>query len=439
MSARLSVAPAPLDAAPATPHLTDLHGIVARAGIVSGVDERALSELLPQLAEPTFEAHDLLIAQGSPPEDGYPGWVELAFDTGLTAGTIASDGHMDFFDRGLLKSVEQGGVVAHLHEPGAGRAGFTVEGQPLSARGGPPSKLQLGSGLFVDEQGDVRAKSAGVVLHRGGELLDVVTQHVHNGSVDLHSGHLDMQGSLTVKGDVERLLHASATGDLEVLGSVSAGSVRAGGNVCVSGSVRGGDDGKIIAEADVVIRACESASVTARGTLRVRESVNSELSARHVVVSGRLRGGKATAELSVQVKEAGTPSGASTELCAGEPVELPDLDHVQRAVTMQKLRRMAERGGVRDAFGNRGDARGKGGKVGRLAAALSGEALAHKAELAGRRHELCKLAFLEVAIAHPGVELRIGSARVVVEQRVVGLRYALNPETGQLTVGRIAT
>ena len=86
---------------------------------------------------------------------------------------------------------------------------------------------------------------------------------------------------------------------------------------------------------------------------------------------------------------------------------------------MQKLRRMAERGGVRDAFGSRGDARGKGGKLGRVGAALSSAELERRAALAARRHELAPLAFLEVGVAHPGVELCIGSARVLIDQRVV--------------------
>jgi len=75
------------------------------------------------------------------------------------------------------------------------------------------------------------ARHGGVVLYKPEQSLDVVAQHIHQGAVDLRTGHLDMQGSLTVKGDVERLLQARATGDLEVLGSVSGGSLRAGGSI----------------------------------------------------------------------------------------------------------------------------------------------------------------------------------------------------------------
>jgi hypothetical protein len=348
--------------------------------------------------------------------------VEPAFDTGPTAGTVGADGHMDFFERGLLKVVTTGQVLARILAVEVG-AGLTRE-------------LRLGAGVVMDDGGEVTARHGGVVLYKPGEALDVVADHVHQGAVDLRTGHLDMQGSLTVKGDVERLLQARASGDLEVLGSVSGGSLRAGGSIRVSANVRGGDGARVIAEHDVTLKSCENAEVAAGGTLRVQEAVNSQLHGQHVVVARRMRGGACVAERSLVVKEAGTPSGIATLLQAGEPLELPDLAEVQRAVVLQKLRRMAERGGVRDAFGSRGEARGKGGKLGRLNAALSAEQLAARAEHAQHRTQLERAAIVEVGIVHPGVEVRIGPAHVTFDQVVRGLRYALDPETAQLRAAR---
>jgi hypothetical protein len=226
-------------------------------------------------------------------------------------------------------------------------------------------------------------------------------------------------------------LQVRASGDLEVLGSVSGGSLSAGGSLRVSGSVRGGDDSRVVAAHDATIKSCENAQIAAGGTLCVQEAVGSELRAAEVVVTGRLRGGSAAAERRLSVKEAGTPSGIATELRAGEPVALPDLSEVQRAVMMQKLRRMAERGGVRDAFGARAG-RAKGGKLGRLNAALSAEELRERAQHAEQRAALERSAVIELGLGHAGVALCIGRAQLLLEQDQRGLRYALDPETGQL-------
>jgi hypothetical protein len=314
----------------------------------------------------------------------------------------------------------------------------SADGQILPALLGPPVALKLGAGIALAAEGALLAQHDGVVLYKAGESLDVVAQHVHEGGVDLHTGHLDMQGSLVVKGDVERLLQVRASGDVEVLGAVSGGSLRAAGSLRVSGNVRGGDGARVIAEHDVTIKSCESADITSGAVLRVQEAVNSQLQGRRVVVTGRLRGGGASAEHALSVKEAGTPAGTATLLRAGEPLRLPDMADVQRAVVMQKLRRMAERGGVREALGARGGARAKGGKLGRLDAAWSADELKERGALAELRAQLERTAFVELGLSHPGVELRIGSARLVLTQAERGLRYALDQETGQLKAERIA-
>ena len=417
--------------------LAELRAALASAGVVAGVDEALLHELAGRLKDPAFQQAETRIAIGTPVTHGRAGYVEVAFEEGLAPGRLSADGHMNFFERGLLKSVTDQQLVATVHPPDAGQAGSSVDGQALLARTGVAAKLKLGAGVSVDSAGAVRAVRDGVVLYKPGESLDVVTEHVHQGVVDLHTGHLDMQGSLVVRGDVERLLQVRASGDVEVLGSVGGGSLRAGGSIRVSGNVRGGDDARVIADHDVTIKSCETAEVTAGAVLRVQEAVNSQLRGRQIVVTGRLRGGGATAEQRLSVKEAGTAAGSATLLRAGEPLELPDLAEVQRAVVMQKLRRMAERGGVREAPSPRGDSRGKGGKLGRLDAAWSALELQERAAYAERRTALERSAVVELGLGHPGVELRIGSARLNLQQLERGLRYALDPETGQLCAERI--
>jgi uncharacterized protein len=401
-------------------------------------ERRPLQELAERTQEPALQEGETQTALGTPPTQGRAGYVELAFEQGLAPGRLSADGHMDFFERGLLKSVSAGQLVARLHPPELGQPGVGADGQVLPARAGEPAALKLGVGITLGPDGALLAQHDGVVLYKAGDSLDVVARHVHQGVVDLRSGHLDMRGSLVIQGDVERLLQVRASGDVEVLGSVSGGSLRASGSIRVSGNVRGGDDARVIAEHDVTLKSCESAEVTAGAVLRVREAVNSQLQGRQVVVTGRLRGGAASAEQYLSVKEAGTPAGAATLLRAGVPLQLPDLADVQRAVVMQKLRRMAERGGVREAFGARGGARAKGAKLGRLDAAWSAEELEERAAEAVRRTELERTAVVELGLSHPGVELRIGSARLNLQQGERGLRYALDQETGQLRAERIA-
>lgn len=412
----------------------ELRAALTTAGVVAGIDEPRLLELAERARDPLFEQPELLLAVGAAPRDGSPGSLTLAFEAGLAPGRLSEDGHMNFFERGLLKPVVAEQQVGTLLPPGAGQDGFCVDGRVLPARAGAAVKLALGPGVALDADGRVRARRDGVVLYKAGEQLDVVAHHVHQGVVDLHSGNLEMNGSLLVKGDVERLLQVRVSGDLEVLGAVGGGSLRAGGSIRVSGNVRGGDAARVIAEHDATLKSCENAEVTAGGALRVQEAVNSQLQARQIIVTGRLRGGSALAETSLSVKEAGTPSGSATQLQAGEALQLPDLAEVQRAVVMQKLRRMAERGGVREVVGAR--ARVKGGKAGRAELARSAEELQALAARAELRAELERRAVVELGLGHPGVQVRIGKARLDLSEATRSMRYALDPESGQLRAER---
>lgn len=95
--------------------------------------------------------------------------------------------------RGLLKAVAVGQILATIHPPGEGVAGFRIDGEAVPARGGAEAKLKLGAGAALEDAGIVRATRAGVVLYKPPDSLDVVSEHVHQGAIDLRSGHLDMQ------------------------------------------------------------------------------------------------------------------------------------------------------------------------------------------------------------------------------------------------------
>src|SRR4051812_41349407 len=158
-----------------------LRNAMLSAGVVSGIDEVALLELARLTLDPSFERTDVRLASGTAPAPGRAGFVELAFELGLAPGRLNDDGHMNFFDRGLLKTVVAGQVVATVHPPRSPRSGMTVTGQPLPGHDAAAAKLKLGAGVGMDDSGVVRALLDGVVLHQADDRLDVVAQYVHQG------------------------------------------------------------------------------------------------------------------------------------------------------------------------------------------------------------------------------------------------------------------
>ena len=109
-----------------------------------------------------------------------------------------------------------------------------------------------------------------------------------------------------------------ASGDIEIQGNVDGGDVRAGGDVRVHG-VRG--EGAIIcAGGNLTVHHAEGATLYAGKLLQIGESVHAQIIAGRVEASGRLRGGRTCAELSVIANEVGSPQGKETEIAVAEPL-----------------------------------------------------------------------------------------------------------------------
>ena len=199
--------------------LEELRAALSRAGVTFGIDEAACTGLAEHLADRHFEIADEPIASGVAPRLGTDGRLELRFEVGVQTGAARDDDSIDFKDRGLLKTVEQGEVIA-VYTPAAaeGTEGRGVDGKGIEAAAGEDCLPTLGEGVSHDPGGELRAARAGVVQYQERSLLDVVDHHLHQGDVDLRSGHLDMNGSVTIQGAVTSELEARATADIDVKG-----------------------------------------------------------------------------------------------------------------------------------------------------------------------------------------------------------------------------
>jgi hypothetical protein len=412
----------------------ELRRALEAANVRAGIDEQAVARLAAALGDPSAGVVREIVASGSAVRPGEDGRFEPSLPTGIQPGRLRDDGTMDFHDRELLQRVGQGQTIGALRRARAGVAGWLVDGTVLAPEAVREQSLTLGPGAVLDDDGTVRALRAGVVVCTQAGKIDVVDRHVQQGPVDFHSGNLAMVGSVVVSGDVRAGFRVQATGDVEIHGSVENASVFAGGSVHVRQGVHGGDGGVVCAEGDLWVHHAEAATLLAGGVLEVGDAVHSELSASRIVVSRRVRGGLARAELSVVAGEVGSPQSAETSLTAGEPFELPLLTaqrELERSKAMRAVRTRA--GGSTSRPGERA----RGGKAGRAQAELQAAEVQRLAQRARRRQELARSAFIQVAKAHPGVTLCIGRRTLLLEHELGAARITFDSQTRELRVDRL--
>jgi hypothetical protein len=277
----------------------------------------------------------------------------------------------------------------------------------------------------------VIAEAAGVILYLPHKSLAVVQQHSHRGDVDLKSGHLDMEGSLSISGDVSRLFCATATGDVDIGGTVAGGSVYAGGSIRVRGVVQGGEQGLLYARGDVALKTADRAQIVSHGLLTLESAMNCLLEAEAIQV-GVLRGGEARAERFVKVMEAGSARGVDTLIAVAQPLE-PARDELREAVANAKQVRTAQRARA----GSSSHERARGGKMGRVLAARGRDDLARAVSLRTRQAELLKTAHVVVqGVAHAGLTVRVGIVQLALLEPLAPTRFSLDVETRSIRCER---
>ena len=413
--------------------LADIDTALAAAGVGFGVDESARAALANDLADPRHVCARLDLAHGQAPVSGHDGFFEAAFHVGIQPGRLGPDGKMDFYDRELLKPAANGQALGWLRTPVAGSDGIRVDGAHFAAP--PPVRpaaIRLENGVAVDPDGVVRATRDGVVVYVPGARIDVSTELLHAGNVDLASGSIETAGSLTIRGDVLPSFAVRAGGELVVEGNVDGGSLVAGGNIRITGGILGGNAGTVIARGSLVARHADRATLRTGAGITLESATHCDASGGWVEIS-RIRGGRTAAEQSIVAHEAGAPrGGTSTTLAAAVP--LPSIADVVKAANAAKERRILERqaSGALRADDGRG-ARMKGGKLGLGAVAQQKDDLLRKQVHAHSRARLVARAFVEVrGTAYGGTQIELGEHRLLLEQDVTAVRFSVDTELNRI-------
>lgn len=404
------------------------------AGVVFGVDERAKVEFEHRIRDDGFSLDKQPIARGTPPSPGQDATLELAFQPGPLPGMSRSDGSLDLLDRGLLTRVSAGDTIAIALPARDGEPGVQVTGQETAGLPGKESTIALGTGVEQLEDGTLQAAINGAIHWKPGSLLDVLEYYQHSGDVDVRSGHLSTDGSVSITGTVNENFQVHAGGDIEIKGAVFGGRVEAKGNVQVAGAINGGDNGYVRAGGDLRARHAQAARMACRGTLFLAtDCVSTSLHAAKLEVGRRILGGKSIVETTIVALCAGSESGAGTLLRVAEPLEsVRDSKCAEAAI--DKVKRTIARRGAGTGRGKRA----KGGKKSRANLTLEREKLKQQQKRCATRAELLKIAYIDIeGSVGAGVEIRFGSRRLHIETTLGPTRFEFDPETRSIAATRI--
>ena len=295
------------------------------------IDKEKLA-LLTTADEPV----DLIIANAIPPVHGINAALEATLDSKVlfnrdTDSKTAID-QLDVFEFAV---VDPGDVVMKKTLATAGTDGMDVQGKKIRANPGKElqfSKPYEGVEPKDDDENTLVATIKGhPVYTTSGVKVDALMMIE---SVDIHSGHIDYDGSLMVKHNIEAGFKVAVSGDIFVKGTITKAHVHAGGSITVNGGVNADDiddehNCYLEAEGDISAKYFHHTNVHCKGDIHAAEYLMqcSAVAQGNVNVGqergrGCIIGGHTSSNSSINAKILGSEAYLSTIITLGSDNEL---------------------------------------------------------------------------------------------------------------------
>lgn len=297
----------------------DVYGALKKRGIVVGIKHEAIADMIKKRRM----NEKILIAEGTPAEDGKNGWFE--FFVRLDLPRIPAplpDGGVDYVNIEAFEMVEEGEKIAVYHPAEKGLDGENIFGEVLHANAGTEKKPLKGEGFLIAPDGvTYYSKMNGKFEYVNGKII-ISNMIIVKEDVTAVTGKLEVDGSVYVIGSVYSGGYIAATGDIIVEHNVEAGRLIAGGNIMIKKGSCSKYDCFIEAKGEVSGSFFEAANIDAEGNVKANYIMNSNINTMgKVIVSGSkgmLLGGRVCAVMGVDTYNLGNKSHIKTFLEIGK-------------------------------------------------------------------------------------------------------------------------
>lgn len=294
---------------------SDIISDLQHAGICHGIHKKAIEHFL---THHEYE-RDYIIAEATPPVQGYSAKIQYFFDINTTARPkLNEDGSVDFHQLGNIKTVQKGDKLATLTPAYRGKAGISVLGKPLPPKKVKNRHLRFGRNIRLSEDKcHIYSEVAGHVT-----LVDdmVMVSDIYRvpANVDSSTGDIDYKGTVEVTGNVNTGFAIKAEGDIIVNGVVEGATLIAGGNIVLKRGMQGMERGLLEAEGNITAKFLENSKVKCKGELKADAILHSEVECREKVEvlgrKGMINGGSLSTYADVHATTLGSTMGAATKI-----------------------------------------------------------------------------------------------------------------------------
>ena len=281
---------------------------------------------------------DLVVAQGREPRHGTDAWIKYYFNTDIHARpTLKDDGTVDYFHLNMLNPCKKGQLLAEVIPEDEGEPGTTVQGTKIRPREVKKARLEYGHNMEIStDRRKLTSLVDGHVSLVEGKVFVSDVYEVEN--VDLSTGNIDFEGSVQVNGNVSSNFSIRAGGNVIISGVVEGAFIEAGGNIIIARGMNGMAKGSLKAGGNIVAKFLENATAAAGGYVSTESILHSNVTAgTEIQVTGKrgfITGGHVRAGQKIEVKTLGATLGAPTVVEVGvNPEKKAEYMKLQKEVS----------------------------------------------------------------------------------------------------------
>ncbi|MFO8154557.1 MAG: DUF342 domain-containing protein [Pseudomonadota bacterium] len=335
---------------------------LAEAGVTHGIRESEFPRIIRDQGRTLTDP--LLIAQGTQPTNGEDSrFVSLIPDAVERKPRVLNEDVVDYRDFGGIITVHEGDELVRRDPPTEGTDGHTVTGETIPAQPGKTRDFKLDKTVQLKEDDPdvlIAAISGMPVITDQGAKVE---QTLELENIDLNIGHVDFDGTITVKGDIIAGMRVTASGDINVGGTVEAATLRADGNITVNGGILGhgnvrDESGELRKESGMVTSGCtvtarfiKNILVEAQDSVIARDLINNSevTSYNQVLVGGKggpakaqIVGGLVRATTKIESAILGSPRATHTRVEVGFDPEFHERHKAARQAIIDKQKMLAD-------------------------------------------------------------------------------------------------
>lgn len=303
--------------------------------IVRGIDRDAIASGVREASRSGKPVHAVVAARGQPAVDAHEAEYKIVIDLEKKVLKELDGGKVDFREKDTIKNINQGETIAEVIQATKPVPGFRVDGTAITPKTVPVETLKPGTGAIPNEDGTkIVAEFSGMILVKGGRI-NVVSEYVLPGDVDIKSGNIRAAGIVKINGSVTAGFIVHAGKDLTVGGDIWEAQVSCDADIKVFGAITAGS--KVFAKGDIHARFIQDSYVENEGDVEVALSITaSEIYSKGKVKAignqGHIVGGIVNATLGVEARTIGTVSSKAHIAVGLDLRVIKEMEEIRKAM-----------------------------------------------------------------------------------------------------------